>query len=480
MRRIRKLYTSRVLPLVYDYSLSVTEMVGKLVRAVNDMADDVTDNTDDIETLQSDVSTLQDQTQMALNGVENLGNRLENVEEELENVPTDERIGELQDAINQNSADIVVLDSRVDILESQPDLSSEVHNNTANIATLWFDVSDLGSDISTLQTDVSGVQSDLSTLSGNVNTLSGNVSTLSGNVNTLSGTVSTLSGDVSSLQSDVSTLQSDVGTLQTDVSALQSDVASKSEVSYNEIITSGSQIGTITIDGVSTDLYAPSATVIPPASGITYDNTTSGLQASNVQTAVDEVNEKVDNMSVNVTNTETNGTLLGTVNVTNQSGNTNNYNIRIPYNVPLVGRYDRTVYDQPQSPYQQYDLPRGVFAGHLTGSSKDIYFFVPTSYDYSGAASGFGHNLFISASGSIRGISGYVDASSFTISDYKYNYDGQRTDTKRFTIDCQRGGILFMLHNENQFKTTANPPATYPNNTPVSVYLTNFKLNDPY
>ena len=51
MRRIRKLYTSRVLPLVYDYSLSVTEMVGKLIRAVNDMADDVTDNTDDIETV---------------------------------------------------------------------------------------------------------------------------------------------------------------------------------------------------------------------------------------------------------------------------------------------------------------------------------------------------------------------------------------------------------------------------------------------
>lgn len=451
MRRIRKLYISRVLPLVYDYSLSVTEMVGKLIRAVNDMADDVTDNTDDIETLQSDVSTLQDQTQMALNGVENLGNRVENIEEELENVPTDERIGELQSAINQNSADIVVLDSRVDILESQPDLSSEVHNNTANIATLRSDVSDLSSDVSNLQTDVSGVQSDLSTLSGNVNTLSGNVSSLSGTINTISG----------------------------DVSSLQTAVASKSEVSYNEIITSGSQIGTITIDGVSTDLYAPSATVIPPASGITYDNTVSGLQATDVQDAVDEVNEKVDNIYVNVTNNEqTNGTLIATVSVTDQTGRTIDENIRIPLNVPLIGRFDRVIYDQPQSPYLQYDLPRGVFAGHLTGSSKDLYFFVPTPYDYSGE--GFSADTFLSASGAIRGISGYVDASSFTISDYKYNYNGQQTNTKRFTIAPQRGGILFMLHNENQFKTTANPPALYPNNTPVSVYLSNFKLNVPY
>lgn len=470
MRRIRKLYISRVLPLVYDYSLSVTEMVGKLVRAVNDMADDVTDNTDDIETLQSDVSTLQDQTQMALNGVENLGNRIENVEEELENVPTDERIGELQSAINQNSADIVVLDSRVDILESQPDLSSEVHNNTSNISTLQGDVSDLN-------TAVQGKSTVSYTRDLSSGTKIGSISIDSVTTDIYAPSPTVIPG-ASGITYDNTQSGMTASNVQDAIDELDTDVSGKSTVSVTQDISTGSKIGTITIDGVATDLYAPSATVIPPASGITYDNTTSGLQASDVQAAVDEVNDKVDNIDVYVYNTDSNGSLIGTIEFTNKNGVTYNSNIRIPYNVPLTGKEDRTIYDQPQSPYQQYDLPRGVFAGHMTGGSKDIYFFVPTTYDYSGI--GLSANTFLSASGAIRGTSGYVDASSFTISDYKYNYDGQRTDTKRFTIDCQRGGILFMLHNENGFKTTASTPATYPNNTPISVYLANFKLNVPY
>lgn len=430
MRRIRKLYTSRVLPLVYDYSLSVTEMVGKLVKAVNDMADDVTDNTDDIETLQSDVSTLQDQTQMALNGVENLGNRLENVEEELENVPTDERIGELQDDINQNSADIVVLDSRVDILESQPDLSSEVHNNTANIATLRSDVSDLSSDVSTLQTDVSGVQSDLSTLSGTVNTLSGNVSTLSG----------------------------DVSSLQTDVGALQTAVASKSEVSYNEIITSGSQIGTITIDGVSTDLYAPSATVIPPASGITYDNTTSGLQAGNVQDAIDEVNTVADSKStVSVIDNMGSGNEIAKIYV--DGSPTSIYS-------PVMSNAQLALVSEGNRAYLK--LPNGVFAGVLTGSAKNIYFFIPLPYDFT--TFHFQNLWRLSCPGTyIRGTSGNLVANE-DLSTYS-NSDSAPTATKRFTLTFTTGGILVLLTNDSGFGGTTN--------TPVSVYFgSNARLYD--
>lgn len=424
MRRIRKLYTSRVLPLVYDYSLSVTEMVGKLVRAVNDMADDVTDNTDDIETLQSDVSTLQDQTQMALNGVENLGNRIENVEEELENVPTDERIGELQDAINQNSADIVVLDSRVDILESQPDLSSEVHNNTANIATLRSDVSDLGSDVSTLQTDVSGVQSDLSTLSGSVNTLSGNVSSL-----------------------------------QSDVGALQTSVASKSEVSYNEIITSGSQIGTITIDGVATDLYAPSATVIPPASGITYDNTTSGLQAGNVQDAIDEVNTVADSKS--------------TVSVIDYMGSGNEIakiyvdgSLTTIYS-PVMSNAQDALVGEGNRAYLK--LPNGVFAGVLTGNTKHIYFFIPLPYDFT--TFHFQNLWRLSCPGTyIRGTTGNL-LTNEDLSTYS-NSDSAPTATKRFTLTFTTGGILVLLINDSGFAGATN-------NTPVSVYFgSNARLYD--
>lgn len=60
---------------------------------------------------------------------------------------------------------------------------------------------------------------------------------------------------------------------------------SGSSVSWNEIQLTGVKIAEITIDGTIYDVYAPD----PEASDIDYDNSTSGLVATNVQAAIDEV-----------------------------------------------------------------------------------------------------------------------------------------------------------------------------------------------
>ena len=60
---------------------------------------------------------------------------------------------------------------------------------------------------------------------------------------------------------------------------------SGSSVSWEEIQTTGVKIAEITIDGTHYEVYAPD----PDASDIDYDNSTSGLVATNVQTAIDEV-----------------------------------------------------------------------------------------------------------------------------------------------------------------------------------------------
>ena len=57
-----------------------------------------------------------------------------------------------------------------------------------------------------------------------------------------------------------------------------------STVSVTQIQTTGNKIATITVDGAGTDIYAPSI-----ADDVTYDNTSSGLSATNVQDAIDEV-----------------------------------------------------------------------------------------------------------------------------------------------------------------------------------------------
>lgn len=68
-----------------------------------------------------------------------------------------------------------------------------------------------------------------------------------------------------------------------------------STVSWNEIQTTGTKIAEITIDGTTYDVYAPSVSV--SASDVSYDNTTSGLTADDVQEAVDELAGDVSTLS---------------------------------------------------------------------------------------------------------------------------------------------------------------------------------------
>ena len=56
-------------------------------------------------------------------------------------------------------------------------------------------------------------------------------------------------------------------------------------VSWEQIVLTGTKIAEITINGEVTEVYAPD----PDAADIDYDNSTSGLVATNVQAAIDEV-----------------------------------------------------------------------------------------------------------------------------------------------------------------------------------------------
>ena len=60
-----------------------------------------------------------------------------------------------------------------------------------------------------------------------------------------------------------------------------------SSVSWNEIQTTGTKIAQITIDGTTYDVYAPNVSV--SAADVSYDNTTSGLTSDDAQEAIDEL-----------------------------------------------------------------------------------------------------------------------------------------------------------------------------------------------
>lgn len=64
---------------------------------------------------------------------------------------------------------------------------------------------------------------------------------------------------------------------------------SGSDVTVTQVLESGTKIATIKVDDDSTDLYCETVPATYDADDVVYDNTSSGLTATNVQEAIDEI-----------------------------------------------------------------------------------------------------------------------------------------------------------------------------------------------
>lgn len=94
--------------------------------------------------------------------------------------------------------------------------------------------------------------------------------------------------------------------VQDAIDEVVSDISNKSTVSVTQTISTGTKIGTITVDGTDTDLYAPSGGS-QTAAQTSYDNAISGLSATNVQDAVDELNTEKAPSAITTTTALANG-----------------------------------------------------------------------------------------------------------------------------------------------------------------------------
>ena len=358
MRKIRKFYTQRVLPLVYDYSLSQYEVMNKLTDVVNTLAEDDEEYDHRIDTCEHNIEVLSDRVDVANRGVDNLGERVTDIENELENIPTDDRIEELQQGINQNSADIADLDNRVEVLENMPDLSSQVSVNTADISDIKGDIRDINNGLDSHARRISDCEDD--------------------------------------------------------ISDLQTAVNGKSTVSYNQIITTGNKIGEITINGNTTDIYSPTAPTptTPTAVDVTYDNTTSGLSASNVQDAIDEIDSTLDNTSSTASQAYAQALQnLSDIRILSGKVTTNENDIR-DLKVYLNTDVNYLFYDYNIAPHGSFDIPINgqPLSGFLTSSGKLIRVAVPYRKILKGALSDYSSSFIFDLTGNveIRGVSGYV------------------------------------------------------------------------
>ena len=456
MKKIRLFYEQHILPIVYDYSMSLSECVGKLVRVVNGLIEDVQVIDHKTDVAEQNIDVLQERVNTNNTLINNLRSEVEDLEDTVESLPTEDIIDQMNSAITQNSSDIADLDTRVTVLEGM-NVYDRLDQAEQNIIALQGDVSDieddienLNTDISTINTSISGIRNDITSINGsigtilsditlinddisdvksdisdieddianintNITSINGDITNINSSIGTINGSISDITDDISDINSDISSLMQDVSDINGDISnitsdiiGLRSDINSKSTVSYNQIQTSGTKIGEITIDGNTTDIYSPaSSTPTIDAVDVNFDHNLTPYSGSNVQDVLEELAYFIDN----------------------------NHNVQ---------------------------LPNVCCSGYITATNKDIYFLIPyhkqckrsiqNEYPLRG-------NIYV------RGVNGYI------LQNHALNGYSMRATTGTYCrVEQSECGIFVRLHNDSGFSSTVTT------NTPVNVYLNNLLL----
>ena len=177
-------------------------------------------------------------------------------------------IKNVADAATAESASIVAL---------QTQNGSEVLTTTAQ--TLSGAVNELDGDVGSLDTRLTTAEGKIVVDEGTLATAVGNISTISGKVSALetkvgSAVLTTTAADCSGA---INELDAEDGVLAGRISALETQNGS-------EVLVTTAQ----TLSGANNEIAQGSGST-PAASSVTFDGTASGLSATNVQDAIDEV-----------------------------------------------------------------------------------------------------------------------------------------------------------------------------------------------
>lgn len=187
----------------------------------------------------------------------------------------------------------------------------------------WFDTNEAFADVDTALygavQDTAQAGLDITDLKADVVTINGKLTTDEGNITTLQGKVSTLEGTVTSQGSEITDVRRD---LQDNIESSHEATATSTHAYavgdyffYNDVLYKATAIigvgDTIVPNtnctGVTVMSEMENGGASPDASQVSYDNTTSGLTADDVQEAIDELaDEKIDTFSGSVQDADSN------------------------------------------------------------------------------------------------------------------------------------------------------------------------------
>lgn len=447
MKKIKLFYEQHILPIVYDYSMSLSECVGKLVKVVNGLIEDVQVIDHKTDVAEQNIDVLQERVNTNNTLINNLRSEVEDLEDTVESLPTDDTIDQLNSAITQNSSDIADLETRVTVLEGM-NVYDRLDQAEQNIIDLQSDISDIEDDIDNLNTDISiintsitGIRNDITSINGNIGVILSDISLINddisdvksditdieGDITNMNSSIGSMSSDISSLMQDVSDINGDISNITSDIIGLRSDINNKSTVSYNQIVTTGTKTGEITIDGNTIDIYTPDPAV--SLDDIPYVRYTSGSYTGYPWGGYSDSNELVARMCQFI-------------------DSAHSYIDYLKSDIYLDNGLS-------SGEYVDYSINQQALSGQLTGSGKDVYIFIPFNklLQYENIES-----FSISGNVSIRSVNGYLRDSGNT-----YNFNA----------------IDITPYNPRVYKTelgfrvlfTLPTAASATNNTPITAYF---------
>lgn len=192
------------------------------------------------------------------------------------------------DTAIKNVADGAVADrdaiAALEIQNGSETLDTTAQTLSGAVNELNTEYGDVNTRLTVAEGKITADEGTLATAVGNISTLAGKVSAVETKVGSavLETTASDLSGAVNELKNEID--GSGVGSLDSRITALETQNGS-------EVLETTAQ----TLSGAINELYNKPAGSVD-ADDVAYDNTTSGLTGTNVQSAIDEVNQKVDDI----------------------------------------------------------------------------------------------------------------------------------------------------------------------------------------
>lgn len=225
-----RFWANKVLPLVYDESLSYYECICKIMNAINrlieveDMQNNAIDDLDNratslegrMDTAESDIDTLEDRATELEDRATSLEGRMDTAENDIDN---------LEDRMDTAEGDIDNLENRATALENRA-TSLEGRMNTAE-----NDIDSLEGRMDTAEGDIDNLETRATQLEGRATSLESRVTTAEGDIDSLEGRMDSAESDIDSntnrivdLESDVTDNKDDIQNLQTTQGALMTQV----------------------------------------------------------------------------------------------------------------------------------------------------------------------------------------------------------------------------------------------------------------